>query len=320
VLVLYRHYQGGDEEDLVACWNRALPKDQISLSRLVSTTLLDQNFSELGLIEARDGTGELRGFVHAVTAGEGGDGWVTALVVDPASRRQGVGRALLGQAEEFLSEKGCTRALVSPYAPGYYYPGVFLGRYPGSPELFEACGYRRVASVVAMDLLLADYEVPENAAQRKARLEAEGWRFGPATVGWYTRLVSFCSTFSDDWAAVVRAALRGGAGEQALVATLGEQVGGFAIYGAFRGSLDRFGPFGVAPELRGQGIGNVLLHATLKEMASRGLHCAWFLWTGEQDAAFRLYEKAGFSVTRRFGIYERRLDRAGGLASPRDPG
>jgi len=317
----YRHYRGGDEEALVACWNKALPKDQLSTARFVSTTLLDANFDERGLIEAWDDDGDLCGFVFAVAAGDG-DGYITMLAVGPNSRRRGTGRALVSRAEAFLTGKRCWRVLVSPYAAGYYYPGVFVDSYQGGPELFEACGYRRLATVVAMDLSLAGYEVPEHAQADRARLEAEGWRFGPPSLAYYTRLVSFCATFSNDWASLVRAILRSGEpgrNEQAQVATLGDRVGGFAAFGAFAGCADRFGPFGVAPEFRGRGLGNVLLHETLREMASRSHHCAWFLWTGEEDAAFRLYQRAGFEVTRRFAIYERQLaERApagGGLSA-----
>lgn len=318
----YRSYVGGDETALVACWARSLPKDQVSLSRFVRTTLLDDNFDEAGLVEARDSRGEVSGFVHAVALGSpedlperpadarsgGREGWIPVLVVDPACRRQGIGSELLRRAEQYLAGRGCTRVSVSPYPAGYYYPGVPVGRYPGSCELFEHCGYRNAATVVAMDLSLVDYEVPEVVAKEKWRLEADGWWFGSPTVDWYTRLVRLCGSFSEDWASVVRVALRHGASpEQIQVATHGNEIAGFAIFGAFLGCADRFGPFGVVPERRRLGIGNVLLHETLREMASQSLHCAWFLWTGEDDAAGRLYRRAGFEVTRRFAIYEREL-------------
>ncbi|HTT91172.1 MAG TPA: GNAT family N-acetyltransferase [Acidimicrobiales bacterium] len=324
----YRSYVGGDEAALVACWARSLRKDQVSLGRFVRTTLLDDNFDEAGLIEARDSQGEVRGFVHAVAVGspeglrEGPaasrsgrrDGWILVLAVDPACQRQGIGRELLRRAEQYLVGRGCSRAVVSPYPPGYYYPGVPVGRYPGSCELFEDGGYHKSATVVAMDRLLVDYEVPEVVAKEKWRLEADGWRFGSPSVEWYTRLLGLCGSFVEDWASVVRVALRHGARpEQIQVATYGDEIAGFAIFGAYLGCPDRFGPFGVLPERRRLGLGNVLLHETLREMAAQSLHCAWFLWTGEEDAAGRLYRRAGFEVSRRFAIYERAFGGTGTL-------
>lgn len=315
----YRSYRGGDEAPLVTCWNRSLPRDQVHLGRFVQTTLLDDNFAEEGLIEAWDDQDELRGFVNAVSVRDGtkgapggAEGWLQALVVDPATRRQGVGSELLRRAELYLAGRGCASVAVTPYPPAYYYPGVPLDRYAGSEKLFEGAGYRRTATVDAMDLLLAAYEVPSGIAQQKTRLEADGWEFGCASVQWYTRLIQLCEKFSEDWAGVVRSALRRGMSpEQVQLATRHGQVAGFTIFGAFDGCPDRFGPFGVADEFRRIGLGAVLLHETLREMASRNMHCAWFLWTGEHDAAWRLYDRASFEVTRRFGIYEKQLGQPG---------
>lgn len=303
----YRHYHGGEEEALVACWNDALPLDQVSLQRFCKTTLLDINFEPEGLIEAWDG-GSLQGFVHAVTepgSGEGhGDGWIPALVVAPSARRRGVATALLERARAFLAARGCGRVLVSPYAPGYYYPGVPVDRYPGSTELFEAAGFRTAYEAVAMDLDLTAYETPPVVAEAQRRLEEQGWQFGPISPPWYVRAVELCGRFAEDWASAARAALRRPiAPTQLQVATLGEEVGGFALAGGYDEHAERFGPFGVDERLRGKGLGSVLLHRTLAQMAGDGLHTAWFLWTGEHDAAGRLYRRAGFRVTRRFRIY-----------------
>ncbi len=307
-----RAYRPGDEADLVACWNRALPRDQVSLRRFIDTTLLDQNFCEEGLIEARD-QGVLKGFVHAVAGpgaspSPGKEGWICALAVEPGSRRRGVASELLTRAEAFLARRGCARALVSPYPSGYYYPGVPLGRYPGSREVFERRGYRVQAMAVAMDLPLVDYEVPAEVSRWRGELEGQGWRFGAISPPWYVPLIRLCESFSEDWAATARAALRRDLDPRRIqVAVLGDALGGFAMFGGFDRSADRFGPMGVHRDLRRSGLGTVLLHETLREMASQALHVAWFLWTGEEDAAARIYRRAGFQVTRRFAIYERAL-------------
>jgi hypothetical protein len=43
----------------------------------------------------------------------------------------------------------------------------------------------------------------------------------------------------------------------------------------------------------------------LGTMLTKGFHCAWFLWTG-QDAA-RLYALAGFRQVRQFAVMKRDL-------------
>jgi len=63
---------------------------------------------------------------------------------------------------------------------------------------------------------------------------------------------------------------------------------------------ERFGPFGVAQEMRGKGIGRALLFHCLATALSKGFHCAWFLWTSDENA--RLYSLAGFRPVRRFAV------------------
>jgi ribosomal protein S18 acetylase RimI-like enzyme len=90
---------------------------------------------------------------------------------------------------------------------------------------------------------------------------------------------------------------RGGDDIVFLVALQGGQIVGYC-----QQRRERFGPFGVAPEMRNRGVGRGLLFKCLAEMASRAFHCAWFLWTDE-DAA-RLYALAGFKKARQFAVME----------------
>jgi ribosomal protein S18 acetylase RimI-like enzyme len=75
---------------------------------------------------------------------------------------------------------------------------------------------------------------------------------------------------------------------------------GEEIVGYCQQRRERFGPFGVNPNLRSKGIGRVLLFHCLADMLSKGFHSAWFLWTGA-DAA-RLYATAGFKQVRQFAV------------------
>ncbi|MFC7720341.1 GNAT family N-acetyltransferase [Nonomuraea recticatena] len=77
---------------------------------------------------------------------------------------------------------------------------------------------------------------------------------------------------------------------------------GFALYAAYRGIPERFGPFGVDEGERGTGLGKILLHLTMTRMRAEGLHSSWFLWTGEASPAGHLYTRAGYQVTRRFHV------------------
>src|SRR5690606_33832135 len=97
--------------------------------------------------------------------------------------------------------------------------------------------------------------------------------------------------FNPDWGRAVREAVVAGLPWDQFflaIAPSGRLVG-FAMYGAYGGVQERFGPFGVDESERGKGIGKILLYQTLEAMRSRGLHGAWFLWTGRRSPAGRLY-------------------------------
>ncbi|WP_143664135.1 GNAT family N-acetyltransferase, partial [Streptomyces murinus] len=85
----------------------------------------------------------------------------------------------------------------------------------------------------------------------------------------------------------------------------GGRLVGWAMHGAYESAVERFGPFGVLEELRGTGLGKVLLHLVLARMRARGAHGAWFLWTGERSPAGHLYRAAGFETTRVFRVLRR---------------
>jgi mycothiol synthase len=311
-----RPYAGGDEAEIVDCWNRSAPADPITARRFVARVLLDPNFEEDGLIVARDGSGRVVGFVHAVvrhqTLGrqaDPDDGWICALMVDPEARGRGLGHELLRRGEDYIRSQGRRRASMSPYAPNYHYPGVEVSTYPEGCRLFETAGYRVTNAPVAMDRSLVDFTLPADVIAVRAGLEREGWRFGPVDDAHVVRLLRFCAAqFSQDWTRALRDALAAGLEPNRLwIATRAGQVYGFAMFGGYDGIGERFGPFGVDADLRGIGLGKVLLYEVLREMKATGLHGAWFLWTGEERPAGHLYRRAGFAVTRRFHVYQRTL-------------
>jgi GNAT superfamily N-acetyltransferase len=89
-----------------------------------------------------------------------------------------------------------------------------------------------------------------------------------------------------------------------FVAEQGGQIIGYA-----QSRNERFGPFGVNEEFRGQGIGAVLLSNVLLSMRSKGFHCAWFLWTS--DRAAKLYREHGFDEVRRFALMSKTIKATG---------
>lgn len=311
--VTYRTFRPDDTDRLVELIARGMPGDAVSREWFAEYVLLDPNFDAHGLIVAADAdTGEPLGFVYAVrsrsTAGIPVDpdgGWITVGAVHATARRHGIGTELARRAMAYLRAEGSRWVVYSGYPPAYFLPGLDVDAYPDGLRLLERAGFQTVSRPVAMDRSLPTYRPPPATMKKQATREDEGYRFGPASVGEIPEVMTFASSsLAPDWGEVIRqAVVRSGRPDRVVLAR--DPVGavvGFATFGAYRGAVERFGPFGVDEASRGLGLGAILLHATLGRMRAESAHSAWFLWTGEETPAGQLYLNAGFAVTRRFHV------------------
>ncbi|HEV2766040.1 MAG TPA: GNAT family N-acetyltransferase [Pyrinomonadaceae bacterium] len=91
---------------------------------------------------------------------------------------------------------------------------------------------------------------------------------------------------------------------RSLVAYAGERAVGVAAL-AIRGEAGWVGGFGVVPEERGRGRGRELMSALLKEARACGLRTLSLEVLSHNEAARRLYERAGMHVARDLLILER---------------
>ena len=112
------------------------------------------------------------------------------------------------------------------------------------------------------------------------------------------------AAFSDPWsAAQLRECLAPGV--DFLVAVRGDAVAGYAVavHAADEGEILNLC---VAPAARRAGLGRALVRALLDCLARRGARAAYLEVRDSNQAARRLYERAGFTpVGRRRGYYRR---------------
>jgi ribosomal protein S18 acetylase RimI-like enzyme len=306
-----RSYRGADEPALIALWNAAMTHDRINEPVFRTKVLLDPNFHPEGLLVAEEG-GELRGFVLSIVRQvplflqglEPDLGWITAFGVHPAHRRRGIGRQLFDAALARLARLGRKAVFISPYTPNYFIPGVDVNAYPDAVAFLRATGWETISTPISMRAELTGFQIPPEILDLEQRLGREEITVRPVTPADLPELMPFIAQhFGWDWfrfAQEYLLELFGPGSDQVcfLVARQGDRIVGYC-----QQRRERFGPFGVAAEMRNKGIGRLLLFRCLSLMLARGFHCAWFLWTDE-DAA-RLYARAGFHKVRQFAVMRR---------------
>jgi len=306
--------QSTDAARITALLREELPAERIGERDFVKQVLLDPNFDPAGSILATD-QGQAVGYVLAMgrrvplenAPDDGHRGYITLMGVDARHRGKGIGAELLEQAEAFHRERGREEVWISPYAPGYFCPGVDVQAYAEGLEFLKRRGYQEVYRPIWMETSLEHYlAIPEWVQQIRARLESEGVLIVPMSPRFVWETLQFVERcFPGDWVRVVRHRMQeildewAGADHLYLAVDAQGKVIGFSHY-----DRSRFGPIGVDPDHRGRGIGQVLLHQTLFVQRSRNYTHSYFRWSDDRTAA-KLYEGAGFQIKRRFALLKK---------------
>lgn len=286
-----RPLRSTDVSELVTLWNQVLTAHPITQERFNSLFFSNVN----GIPKLKHGSfvaqsDRIIGFVIAISRNlpapglglEPELGYLSAIAVDAAWQRQGIGSRLLAHA---IAELGVTEILVcgrTGSAPAAVFPGVDLDNYVAAVDFFTENNFKPVAQANSMSRAINGFisvDLPDDVSFVT--------EINPI------KLQEFLTdAFPGDWADVAMAKLNSNAAELAVIA-VNENYAGFAVW-----NDGWFGPIGVAEQFRKYGLGKLLVQNAINQMHPKGIDRIWFNWADEWVVPF--YQRLGFEVTRHY--------------------
>ena len=303
--MLIRNIKNTDVRRIVELWNEALPHEAIDKKQFIRKMILDPNFSEKGFFIAED-SDEILGFINCPSPKNSDIGYISILAVCCKTEVHTIGNLLLDAAEEYLIKNG-KKKISTGYAPTYFTQGVDKNACPEYVELYLSRGYTGRESFKRF-CDLSQYSYPSKIKERKKALSEEGIYIGELSDDYVLSLIGAKNSFAGpNWTASFKKCLYDMDYSRIRIAAKDGEIIGCCVFGEPDGSPERFGPFGVNPDMRGRGIGTVLLNDCFAEMKKRGLQCAWSQWTPGSGAAHEVYERYGFKKRNTYCLFEKTI-------------
>jgi mycothiol synthase len=261
-----------------------------------------------------EAAGELVGVV-AVEAGDGRQGGVQLLLVDPAVRRRGIGTRLLEAGVELLGALGMTTVVLGSGGHDYLWPGV-PEDLPGAAGFFTARGWRFEYRVIDLVADLRGYQAPPGIVARAERagvtIEVQA---GPDLAGPdpAVEVLAFEAANFPNWlrsfqratSPVLVARDRGGAIVGTLLLRGPPDATIFTpMLGADAGTI---GCVGVAAAARGAGVGSALVARASELLGDAGTGVCHISWTEREW----FYRRVGYLPWRRYDIAKRPIQGGG---------
>jgi mycothiol synthase len=184
------------------------------------------------------------------------------LIVDRPSRRQGLGSALLADAES----RGASIIAAEP--GNYFTPGIVMTD-EDARVFFHARGYIETRWTWNLDVSLEGHAAPPGVTRPAPADASRVLEFVEREFGRIWRFEA-AKAFDSELPA-------------AFVAEEGGQITGFAVHDVNNRGLGFFGPTGVMESMRGRGIGCSLLLASLADLRRMGYANAVIPWTDALD-------------------------------------
>lgn len=279
-------------------WFNALPNNHVWTESSVWEKTIQDPLYDPALMIAVEQDGLPLGLILGSIANE--TGWVRAFIVHPDHQRSGIGTLLFDTLERTFAGRGIADIHVGWALPKYFIPGVDVN-YTSAIVFLDRRGYQTNREArVNMDVQLVGRDLDTQADQ--TRLAGQGITVRRARPDDRTSITVLCETHNHyGWAIETGMGLAKDP-VTVFVAEREGQICAFATHSVC-GPI-HFGPMLTAPDLRGLGIGSVLLKCCLLDWQRAGVERCEIVWAG--PLAF--YARAvGATMGRAFWAFHKTL-------------
>jgi GNAT superfamily N-acetyltransferase len=242
-------------------------------------------------------------FIQAVVRKRDGGrfGYIKLLCVDSNERRKGYARKIYEVVEQKMIQQGVRWIRIYESYPNYFMPGVDPF-YTEAVCFFERMGYKKIGdtSNLVADLTLQNFETESE----EKKLSAEGIIFRRAEIVDKEKIINWLGNKFPAWIGEVTEAFKNKP-ITLFICEHDENLTAFSVHEVNNKGTGWFGPMGTATELRGKGIGSILLHKCLRDLKEMGFVKAIIPWVG--PIPFYMHY-ANSKVERVFWRYEKILE------------
>jgi ribosomal protein S18 acetylase RimI-like enzyme len=297
-----RTYRQDDLEALVDFMNSNHEFDKFSEALLQEKLTGDPHWDDQKALICHD-DGKILGFMQGVIRDIRGTrfGYIKLMAVKNGFRRQGVARAMFQLLESRFRDERVEIIRIYDVPLNYFMPGIDP-RYTPAVCFAMAMGFQRFGDTLNMNvnLMSADWETH----QEEHGLKKLGIVIGRPLPEQLDEVLHFVGTDWQLWEHEVRVAFNDDP-PAVHVAWLNGKIKAFSAYNGNNKGTGWFGPMGTHPDLRGKGIGSILLKRCLADMKTLGHKSAIIPWV-DPIAFYAHYAEA--RIERVFWRYEKIID------------
>ncbi|WP_461630982.1 GNAT family N-acetyltransferase [Labilibaculum euxinus] len=227
-------------------------------------------------------------------------GYVKLMAVQESHRRKGIARSMYELLEKELRSRKVDVMRLGDVPMNYFMPGIDP-RYTPALCFAMRMGFNRFMDTSNLVVNLSDREWSDE--KKIMTLKSENIEVSRATKEDKDELMDFVAEEWKLWQYELEMACK--SNPIAIhIAKMNGKIKAFSAHSANNKGLPWFGPMGTHPDLRGKGMGKVLLYRCMEDLKNIGFKTAIIPWVGPIDF---YSHHAGAVVERVFWRYEKKL-------------